>query len=314
MKLAPLVILLLVTYSTSARADTFGNGANSFNIEFVYIGNANNPDDTTGSPNPAGKVEYDYRIGKYEISEQMIDKANALGGLGIPKDSRGPNKPATSVNWFEAAKFINWLNIDANSTPAYKFDGSGNFRPWGSSDPGYNRNNFYRNSQAKYFLPSVDEWYKAAYYDPNGGVYFDYPTGSNNLPDGFDFVGDPNFDAVFPDGDFNSFDLQPIDVTIMGVLSPYGTAGQGGNVWEWEETDFDLMYSPISGSDSRGIRGGSWAFYRDSLLATIRGSEYPFSERDYIGFRIASITVPEPSTVLLGALASVGVLLRRRCE
>jgi len=52
-------------------------------------------------------VPYSYRIGKYEISEQMIDKANALGGLGITKDSRGPDKPATNVTWFEAAKFVN---------------------------------------------------------------------------------------------------------------------------------------------------------------------------------------------------------------
>ena len=33
----------------------------------------------------------------------------------------------------------------------------------------------------------------------------------------------------------------PADVTIAGGLSPYGTIGQGGNVWEWEETDFDLV-------------------------------------------------------------------------
>ena len=53
---------------------------------------------------------YTYRIGKFEISEQMIDKANALGGLGITKDTRGPDFPATSVTWYEAARFVNWLN------------------------------------------------------------------------------------------------------------------------------------------------------------------------------------------------------------
>ena len=92
----------------TASADTFGGGTNSFEIEFVTIGSPGNP--PNANPNPAGAVPYEYRIGKYEISEQMIDKANVLGGLEITKDARGPDKPVTSVNWFEAARFVNWLN------------------------------------------------------------------------------------------------------------------------------------------------------------------------------------------------------------
>src|SRR3954462_240759 len=109
-----------------AGADTFGNGANSFDIDFVTIGKPGNPPDA--NPNPAGAVPFSYRIGKYEISEQMIDKANALGGLGITKDTRGPDYPATSVTWFEAAKFVNWLDTSTGIVPAYKFDASGNFQ------------------------------------------------------------------------------------------------------------------------------------------------------------------------------------------
>ncbi|HJQ82268.1 MAG TPA: hypothetical protein VJ828_20060 [Lacipirellulaceae bacterium] len=56
-----------------ARADVFGSGASSFEVEFATIGNPANPPDTTGSPNPAGSVPYAYRIGKYEVSEQMIE-------------------------------------------------------------------------------------------------------------------------------------------------------------------------------------------------------------------------------------------------
>jgi hypothetical protein len=96
-----------------SRADTFGSGVNTFSIDFVTIGNPGNPPDA--NPNPAGAVPYEYRIGKYEISEQMIDKANALGGLGITKDARGPDYPATSVTWYEAAKFVNWLNTSARA-------------------------------------------------------------------------------------------------------------------------------------------------------------------------------------------------------
>src|SRR3954467_12978891 len=112
----------VLLYSGFSRADTFGSGANSFDIDFVTVGNPGNPADA--NPNPAGAVPYVYRIGKYEISEQMIDKANALGALGTTKDTRGPDYPATSVTWYEAAKFVNWLDSSSGSVPAYKFDGS----------------------------------------------------------------------------------------------------------------------------------------------------------------------------------------------
>src|SRR6187397_188360 len=115
-----LVPLLAFVVSNFAHGDTFGSGANNFNIEFVTIGNPGNVVDTTGSPNPAGSVGYTYNIGKFEISELMIDRANTLGGLGITKDTRGADKPATSVSWNKAARFVNWLNTSSGSPPAYK--------------------------------------------------------------------------------------------------------------------------------------------------------------------------------------------------
>src|SRR5262249_20108488 len=144
--------------------------------------------------------------------------------------------PATSVTWYETAKFVNWLNTSTGSVPAYKFDASGNFQLWTPSDAGYDSTNLYRNKLATYFLPSVHEWHKAAYYNPATGTYFTYPTGSNSVPDGIDFPGDPNFDAVFDDGGVNP---DPNTVANVGVNSGYNTVGQGGNVVEWEETAFD---------------------------------------------------------------------------
>jgi formylglycine-generating enzyme required for sulfatase activity len=297
-------LAIAVFYTTIAHGDTFGNGANTFDIEFISIGNPDNPDDTTGDPNPVGKVEYAYRMGKYEISEDMINKANILDGLGVTHDNRGANQPATSISWFEAATFVNWLNTSKGHTPAYKFNGS-TFELWQSGDAGYNPNNPFRNGQAFYFLPSADEWYKAAYYDPTVGVYYDYPTASDSTPDGINFAGDTTFDAVFSDYGFGSHISQPNDVTDVGVLSPYGTEGQGGNVWEWEETEFDLVNDSVS--SPRGARGGDWSDMSIDLLSSLRGSGgVPTNEVRYIGFRVASI--PEPCTLLLGALASAGGL------
>jgi len=235
----------------------------------------------------------------------MINKANALGGLGITHNNRGANKPATNITWFEAAQFVNWLNTSKGATPAYKFDGGGNFQLWSPGDAGYDPNNLYRNSLAAYFLPSTDEWYKAAFYDPVAGVYYDFPTGSDSAPDGIDFAGDTAFDAVLFDGGFN---IQPNDVTDVGLLSPYGTAGQGGNVFEWEETEFDLVNN--SSSSVRGWRGGSWGTGFNNLSASERFYLNPAIGRSDTGFRVAS--VPEPSSLLLGVLGAVGLLLCRK--
>ena len=93
-------ILTLGNYCQAAVV-SFGSGANQFNMEFVTIGNPGNAADTTGAPNPAGSVGYVYGIGKYEVSEVMIDRYNASqpgGVLQITKDTRGPNKPATNIS------------------------------------------------------------------------------------------------------------------------------------------------------------------------------------------------------------------------
>lgn len=290
--------------AASANADTFGSGVNAFDIEFIDIGNPGNPADTTGNPNSVGSVDRAYRMGKFEISEHMIDKANALGDLGITKDIRGPNQPASSITWFEAATFVNWLNTSTGATPAYKFDG-GAFQLWEPGDAGYNPNNWYRNSRARYFLPSVDEWYKAAYYDPAAGVYYDYPTGSDTPPAAI-VRGTAPGTAVYgrPSGSFRA------DVHLAGGLSPYGTMGQGGNVSEWEETDFDLLNDSTSSSTARGVRGGRYNDFVLALRSTSRFSTNASSGFFDTGFRVAS--VPEPSTLLLGAVACGGLLLRRK--
>ena len=302
------ILVFALLYVPTARADTFGSGGNTFNIDFVTIGNPGNADDTDGEPDPAGKVEYAYRIGKFEISEDMIDKANTQGTLHITQNNRGANKPATNVSWEEAARFVNWLNTSTGSKEAYKFDAGWNFQSWESGDEGYNAENRYRNSFAKYFLPSMDEWYKAAYYDPDksgGPGYYDYATGSDVPPTAV-HEGTAAGTAVYKSSGISP--LKPADITLAGGLSPYGTMGQGGNVREWEETDLYLG----NNSTSRGVRGGYWNEEQTSNLSSLsRFSEYLGNEQDVIGFRVASI-IPEPSTLLLGALASVGLMMWRR--
>lgn len=313
------VTLLVLLAANLCRADVFGSGTNSFEIEFVTIGQSGNPADTTGDPNPAGAVPYGYRIGKYEVPEDAVRKANAQSALdgqplGVTLDTRGPKKPATSLSWFEVAKFVNWLNTNSGATPAYKFvDVIGprggvigtTFALWEPGDAGYDPANRFRNRLAAYVLPSADEWYKAAFYDPASGTYFDYPTGSN-IPPVPVASGTAPGTAVVMQG----LAAGPADIAHAGGLSPYGTMAQGGNAWEWEETELDLLND--NSAAYRGGRGGGWDSFPSNLSATIRNGGLPGTPPTGAGFRVANV-IPEPGTaLLLWTTAPVLIRVRRR--
>jgi formylglycine-generating enzyme len=161
------------------------------------------------------------------------------------------------------------------------------------------------------FLPSENEWYKAAYYDPRttaqGGPpsdshYWLYPTSSNTVPT-----------ASVPIGAINSANYNYAvgnltDVgAYTGTTSPYGAFDMGGNVAQFNE-------SLIAGF-ARTVRGGSYDFGSGNLLSSSRGgAAQPTGERD-VGFRLVNIPsgyVPEPSSLVLAALGFIGLAWRLR--
>jgi sulfatase modifying factor 1 len=291
---------------------TFGSGGNQFSMEFVTIGNPNNTADTTGTPNPAGAVGYTYGIGKFEVSEDMITKFNASQSLQITMDTRGTAKPATSVSWNEAARFVNWLNTSTGGFAAYNFTTGGvndNIAVWTAADvDDYDAANPYRSKRATYVLPSYNEWYKAAYYNPTNSTYYDYANGSDTAPTAV-ASGTTAGTAVY------GGQSGPADVNLAGGLSPYGVMGLGGNVTEWEESSGDLANS--SGSSSRGFRGGRWLSISSSLSSSSRFDVGPSNVVNGIGFRVASLpssaaAVPEPSMMVIGTLFGLGGLMAKR--
>ena len=298
---------------------TFGGTGNTFAMEFVTIGNPNNAVDTNGAPNPAGRVTYTYDIGKFEVSEDMITKYNASFGtannLVITKDTRGAAKPATRISWNEAARFVNWLNTSTGYQAAYKFTNSGvndDNDVWQSGDAGYNANNKYRNSLAKYFLPNYNEWYKAAYYNPTNSTYYDYTNGSNTAPTSVT-SGTGNNTAVYSVG----YSQGPADVDKAGGLSPYLVMGLGANVDELDESSLDLTNS--SGSLARSFRGGNWIVGPVDMKSSSRDSSSgPKDEFEFVGFRVASLSsdpppaVPEPSMRVIGMVFGLGGLAAQR--
>jgi sulfatase modifying factor 1 len=282
-----------------AQADLFGIGANQFTIDFVPISGSTNP--TSGY----GVVNNDYRMGTYEVSNDQWNKFKASAGgtvTGSPSTAydqnpqfAGTNVPTNNVSWYEAAQFVNYLNMSKGYQAAYKFtgaQGTGNytFTPWDVIDTGYNSANPYRNSNAIYFLPTEDEWVKAAYWNGTslqtyatiGDVY---PTQGNGTNGGWNY-------------DYYTM-KQPWAVTI-GSQELNGTYNMMGNVWEWNET-------LVSGS-SFGNRGGSYSNNDNYLASSARYYNSPSDEYDNIGFRVAS--VPEPATLMLVGLG--GMALRRR--
>ena len=300
---------------------TFGTGGNQFQMEFVTIGNPGNAADTTGVPNPAGRVTYTYDIGKFEVSEDMIDKYNLNFGtansLVITKNTLGTAKPATGVSWNEAARFVNWLNTSTGNAAAYKFTSGGvndNIELWQLGDAGYDASNPYRNSLAKYFLPSYNEWYKAAYYNPSNSTYYNFANGSDTRPTAV-ISGEASNTAVYTRSGEASPTV-PADVNLAGGLSPYGVMGLGGNVREWEESSSNLVNSSVS--SVRGVRGGNWDSNSVLLSSSARGSNNPSDENNFlVGFRVASLpssaaAVPEPSMMVIGTLFGLGGLMSKR--
>ncbi|MEM8953552.1 MAG: SUMF1/EgtB/PvdO family nonheme iron enzyme [Verrucomicrobiota bacterium] len=289
---------------------TFGSGVNEFEISFVEIGDAGNGDDDTGY----GGVGYHYQMGQYEVSEDMITKANAEGGLGVTQVGRGARKPTTGISWNEAARFVNWLNTSQGHQAAYRFatqpgdsgyDANEDILLWDSAEAWQlDGENLYRHKDAQYFLPSEDEWYKAAYYDGGLGIYYDYPTGSDMIPVatvGSMVAGEAVYSSsvVFPTG--------PANIDNAGGLSLYETMGQGGNAWEWGESAFTAPNN-VAG-ESRVVRGGSWSLTSGSLRSSGRTNSNPTNENNVVGFRVASI--PEPSGVLMVLIGGASLLLGR---
>lgn len=175
--------------------------------------------------NGLGSVNYDYYIGKYTITNceyaeflnaaasDLFDitqpwriynifdvrmQTSQLGGIIQVKINDNKvyyttkpnmaNKPVNFITWFMAARYCNWLH---NGKPVSTIPGI----IVGTETGAYELNGLYfgkfavtKNNNAKYYLPTVDEWYKAAFHKGSGTSSFDsywlYATQSNDSPAG----------------------------------------------------------------------------------------------------------------------------------
>ncbi len=243
--------------------------------ETVHVGDPGNPDDLFGF----GGVLYEYDIGRYEVTNaEYVDFLNAVGasdsiGLYDPNmgtDIRGGitrsgsfgsytyaarpnmgNKPVNYVSLYDCMRFVNWLD---NGLP------SGSIDPTTTEDGSYDMSGvgsiIGRKPSGTWFVPTIDELYKAAFYDPvsvgaDSGITPDYwqmPNSSNlnpPIPASADSVGNvsnPGYGVMNFD---NSATWNGVtgNVTTVGSTGPstathYGAYDMGGNIAEWNDVQF----------------------------------------------------------------------------
>ena len=302
-------------------------------IELVEVNDLGNPPDKTGY----GSVNYKYLIGRYEITieqycvflnavasekdphrlfdeSRMTDDPNTMsikrsGQPGnyayepmrfakyatnlVPGCVLSSRRPMSQVSWMDAARFCNWLHNgqgDGDTETGAYMIGQGNSRP-------------VRQPNARYFLPTENEWYKAAYYhqlDNGQFAYTKYATSTNIEPTKWIDTYNPHYSEEvgqwvprysrtndLPNianwgrhgGHFDT--LAPVDHFPMS-RSNYGCQGMTGNVDEYVEDGFE--------SPRICRRGGNWwnspNNHPDSLYRREAGL---YDKGATEGFRIAGL-------------------------
>ena len=85
------------------------------------------------------------------------------------------NKPVYSLNWTHAARYCNWIHNGKGSADTEN----------GAYDLRRNEELTYhitRQSAEIAAIPTLNEWHKAAYYNPTTATYYNFATQSNRLP------------------------------------------------------------------------------------------------------------------------------------
>lgn len=232
--------------------------------EWVVITHPGNrdtiPEETPFRPDvPIGGVDYVFRIAKTEVTVgQWFEFVTAyapfydLNGIADP-DFTGqsinyafdglyilpgvsPQRPS-DMSWEYAARYCNWLhNGQVNEAWAFE-SGAYDTSTFTFNPDGTPNHQIERSPGARYWIPSLDEWTKAAHYDPDRygpgqEGYWLYPNGSNERSIGGGLLPDEGGER---NAGFSS-DGWPIEVaSFPQIQSPYGLLDASGGMAEWLE-------------------------------------------------------------------------------
>lgn len=310
-------------------------------VETVAIGDAGNVAASINGESVGG-VSVAFRMAKYEVTlaeyaaflnavatrgdganslvvESLYDSRMLSDGniAGISRNGSGTasvpyayfvvgdgKKPVSYITWFNAARFANWLHNGATAsadteTGAYSLNGalSGVFT---------------KNPNALWWIPTQDEWFKAAYYKGGGtsAGYWIFPTQSDAFPQNNASTesNQANFQrlGLFSVTQSSTLDGSQNYLTAVGTFvnspSAYGTFDQGGNVEEWTDSAVSTEFGV-----ARITRGGAWnSGGLNNDVGTIP-TALPTDRSSKVGFRLARAAIAEGAPVTLSGVFSVSI-------
>ncbi len=200
---------------------------------------------------------------------QCILREGSAGNWKYRPVAERENCPVFFVSFFSALRYANWLHNG-------RYDGD---TEKGAYDLAHGAS-VQRTAAAKVWLPSEDEWVKAAYFQPEEqggpvGNYWQFPMSTMQRPVKADPGSELPNAACFSKG-FSG--IAPVG-SYPNAKSPWGALDMGGNVWEWTDS---TIYET-----NRVLRGGSSPHNWEKLQANVRSNASPDRWYPDTGFRLA---------------------------
>ena len=265
-------------------------------IEFVTIGNPNNPKASNGK----GSVAYEYQISKFEITNS--EYCTFLNCVASTSDSYGlfsplmqehffggiirggvegsyiytckegyEQTPVVGLTWMSAIRYVNWLhynaaNISNNTSIDQYLKQTEGDDTHGAYDTRFVPSK--RNVNALYWLPDENEWLKAGFFNGESWDESLFSKGSN-------CYASKGWTYPYPHIKVVGKDVAP---------SHYGTYDQQGNAAEWIENS--------RGGDGKWKFAEGGSLIRPSSFAKFAEMEgdFPTKSVTTFGLRICRIS------------------------
>ncbi len=299
-------------------------------IDFVRVGAVGNaPWAGDGTPGDRaigrGGVGYAYSIGKYEVtSGQWAEFFTAVQSCPdgrvpwvrppeVGGNAAYPMMPTGGITWRTAAIFTNWLNNSKDNHLASFMNGAYDVGTFGQSGDSFT-DQLTHNPGARYWIPTWDEWLKAAHYDPdkNGpgvGGWWKFSNGSDS-PVVYGLPGEIA-NGQLAQANAGGGNIMDIPLGSYASHSPLGLYDVAGETSEWVEE----AMGAAGRHEVRFMEGSSWGSSPGTSTAAdsinFVGGDYPSYGFSDFGFRVAS-SVPAPGTCAAGVAFLVVAARRSR--
>ena len=216
-----------------------------------------------------------------------IQQSGSSGSYTYSVAPQYANLPVNYITWGDAARFCNWLT---------------NGQPTGSEDLATTENGSYylngattdaqlltvaRTANARYVLPTENEWYKAAYLQRGDGRLLALPHAKQLAPRRGSPAGIGRSIGIGELRQCHVPDWLPDERRrLLGLPGAYGTFDQGGLLFQWTDTMLTAYYG-----SGFAMECSSFESAPSELAST--NEIWPWSPADsdynFCGFRVAEV-------------------------